>query len=262
MKLFRDFFKGLGYYKKAYHFSNEHRMWKYYALPAVFNILVLTAMIWAAWNYTADVGYFFKEWFGIGTAEGWWQVALEYTVLIVVRVLTALVFFKFYKYLMLILLSPALSFIAGKVQDRLHGTEQPFSWKQLWQDVWRGIAVAIRSIFLEILLITLLTVLSFIAVLSPITAICLLLVEWYFLGLSMADYRHEYKRLNAKKSLAVSKKHKGLLFGIGAGMYVCMFIPLVGVIFAPMLAVVAAGIGFFEAEDGTANILQRRPSYD
>jgi CysZ protein len=249
MKIFQEFFFGLGAYGKAFSFSNRHRMWGYYAIPAVLNLLLLGAVGWLAWEYTADLSHFLSEWFGVGRAEGRWAQALEFFVLAVVRLSTLFFFLKIYKYLMLALLSPAFSFIGGKVQDLLHGTEAPFSWRQLLSDMARGMAVAARSLFWELLLTGLLVALSFIPVLAPFTALLLVLLEWYFLGLSMADVRHEYKRLNARDALRVSRRRKGLVLGIGAGMYLFLLVPLLGVLLAPIFGMVAAGIAFYELED-------------
>ncbi len=249
MRIIREFLIGISHLAKAYRFVGEQRLWPMMLWPALVNALILGTTIWAAWHYTADFSFFLSEWFGIGEAELWWEKALEWTVIIVVRLLTALIFIKFYKYLMLLLLSPWLSWIGGTVQDRLHGSEQPFQLAQVFKDAIRGVVVALRSLFWELLLLILLLGLSFIPILSPFTAIALLLVEWYFLGLSMADIRHEYKKLSPKESFKVSRKRMGATLGIGGGMYLVMFIPLIGVLVAPMLSVVSAGLVFYKLED-------------
>ncbi|MEM9981785.1 MAG: EI24 domain-containing protein, partial [Bacteroidota bacterium] len=56
------------------------------------------------------------------------------------------------------------------------------------------------------------------------------------------DYRNEYLGYTVKESEQVIKQHRGVALGNGLAYTVLMFIPLVGILFAPSLALVGASI--------------------
>ena len=236
-------------YKKAVSFTSEHRLWGYYILPALINFTILFFIGWVAIAWLGDLEMILSDWIGIGNGESWWQIGLDYFLKILVYLLIAVIFLKLYKYVILILLSPALAFLAEKTQDILHGGGKPFDFQQLVKDIMRGIGMALKNLIVESLILLVLFGLSFIAILSPITTVLIVLVECYFLGLSMMDYRNEYKGLSGKESRKVARKHFGFTIGNGMGVYLLMFVPVFGVLFAPLLAVVAAGLGTCQLEE-------------
>lgn len=244
MGFFGELLVGINSYSKAIKFTSQHKLWGYYIIPAVINLIIVFVIGWLMYHYTSDLSLFLENLLGIGEKEGWWYDIINYGLSILLYLLILLVFLKIYKYIILTLLSPALSLLAEKTQVALTGVDSaPFSFKQLLKDVGRGISVALRSLVLEIFLTISLLLLSAIPVLTPVTSILLILLECYFLGFSMIDFHHEYQRIPAKQSFKLIRKHKGLTIGNGLGLYLIFLVPLVGITFGPMLSVVSAGIG-------------------
>jgi len=250
MNFISKFSFALSSYKKAISFSSEHKLWGYYILPAILNMGIFTLIGWLAYNWTSGLEYQLGEWLGKGTSDAWWRVALDYGLTILIYVLIAIVFLKLYKNIMLLLLSPALALLAEKTQDILQGGEKPFNMKQFINDVIRGISIALRNLVVEILILIVLFALSFIPIFSPFTAVLMVLVECFYLGFSMIDYRNEYLNISAKDGRKIIKKHKWFSIGIGMGVYLLMFVPIIGVLLGPLLSVVAAGLGIHELEKG------------
>lgn len=244
MGFFGELLIGLKSYNKALKFTSSHKLWGYYIVPALINLVIVFVIAWAMYHYTSDLSYFLENILGIGEKEGWWVELLDKVLIILLYIIIILFFIKIYKYIILTLLSPVLSLLAEKTQVKLTGVaEPPFQLKRLLKDVARGISVALRSLVIEMGLTIILLLLSLTGFLAPITSVLLIVVECYFLGFSMMDYHYEFKQIPAKESVKLVRKHKGLSIGTGLGLYLIFFIPLVGITFGPMLAVVSAGLG-------------------
>lgn len=243
MGFFSELTIGLRAYKKAFKFTNTHQLWGYYIIPAFINLMIVAGIGWGIYHYTADLSHVLSGFLGIDEKEGWFWSIIDYTLLLLLYTVIILFFTKIYKVVMLILLSPVLSILAEKTQIILTGNPtKPFNFSKLLKDILRGISIAIRNLFLEITLMVLLVLLSFIPIFAPVATILLLLVEYYFLGFSMMDYHNEYYDISASESIRMIRKHKGLAVGNGFGLYMIFFLPIVGVMIGPPLAVIAAGL--------------------
>jgi CysZ protein len=91
-----------------------------------------------------------------------------------------------------------------------------------------------------------------IAWIIPIAPIVILLLESYFMGYSMADYRNEYFGIKSKESRKLINKYFGLTIGNGMLFNFLLLIPLLGVLFAPTFALVSSGLSI--------NYLEKRKS--
>ena len=153
---------------------------------------------------------------------------------------------------MLILLSPVLSIVAAKVQEILH-PERPnedFHFPQFLQDLKRGLIINLTNLTIELgITIPLILIGLFVSFLSPFTTILIILVESYFLGFGMIDLRNEFMKLGVKESRAVVKKHRPFAVGVGITMYFLIWIPVLGILFAPIWACISAGLGIYELEE-------------
>lgn len=252
MDPFAKFWLGVRLYGKALAFTREHNLWKYYIIPAFLNVLIFISV--------GIVWYFFAEgtveWleglFKLDNPVTWWQKALSFVVLFLTYLIAFLIYFKSYKYLMLILLSPALSIVAAKVQEILH-PERPnedFHFPQFLHDLKRGLIINLTNLAIELSVTVLLVLIGLVfPPASPFTAILIILIESYFLGFGMIDLRNEFMKLDIKESRATVKKHRPFAIGVGMTMYFMMLIPVIGILFAPIWACVSAGLGIYELEE-------------
>lgn len=238
-------------YQKALKFSNDNNLWVYYLIPALCNLLIFSTLSYGFYVF----GNYMIEWVTAllpqEKIEGFWLTLINFFVKALVYVTLFLVYLKTYRYVVLILLSPALAMLAEKVQEISQNLpSRPFNPRHLMADVVRGIRISLRNMTIEISLTILLSVIGLLlGFLSPFTTIAIILIESYFLGFSMIDYRNEFMRIDAEDSQKIIWKHKGFATGIGFVCTLLLFIPILGVLFAPLLAVVAAGLGINELEN-------------
>lgn len=246
----KELLLGLRTYPRALRFSKEHRLWGFYVLPALLNILILGSIFWLEWHYSDRL----VEWL---TARAQWDMlpewaneALSWLILLVVKILVIFLFFKLYSTLVLLFLSPVLGLIAEKVQTILLDQPEPeFSFSLLLKNILRGLALTLRNVALELSLVLLLVLLGFmLPFFSPFTTVTIILIESYFIGFGMIDLRNEFLGLSAKESRQLIWKHRGLAVGNGLGFLLCVFIPLLGVLFGPIVSVIAASLGIAKAD--------------
>jgi len=254
MNPFAKFWLGVRLYGKALAFTRKHDLWKYYFLPAFLNVIIFFSV--------GIIGYFFVgstiDWleglFKLENPVTWWQITLNYIVKILVGLIAFLIYFKSYKYLMLILLSPALSIVAAKVQEILH-PERPkedFHFPQFLHDLKRGLIINLTNLAIELgITIPLILIGLFFSPASPFTTILIILIESYFLGFGMIDLRNEFMKLDVKESRETVRKHRPFAIGVGMTMYLLIWIPVLGILFAPIWACISAGLGIYELEENS-----------
>jgi CysZ protein len=238
-------------YKDAISFSNKHNLWVYYIVPAIVSFFIFSGLAYLFYQFGNNLVAAVESFLPNQDSDKIWAKPLEIFIKILVYVFLFLFYLKTYRYIMLILLSPALSLLSEKVQEiSQHTAPRPFDFSQLLADVIRGIKISFRNLFIEILLTVTLSILGLvIGFISPFTTILIILIESYFLGFSMIDYRNEFMRISAEESRQIIWKNKVFATGIGFFCTLMLFIPVLGVLIAPLLAVTAAGLGINELEN-------------
>ena len=162
---------------------------------------------------------------------------------------------EFIKYLFLIIGSPLFAYLSEKTESIIEGKEFPLSFKQLMKDILRGIRLALRNMLWQTVYTISILVLSFIPVIGWVTPLLALLIECYYLGFSMLDYSCERNKLSTTQSIGLIGRHKGLAIGNGIVFYLMHLIPVLGWLFAPSYAVIAATISLYKAKtEGLINI--------
>ncbi len=195
-----------------------------------------------------------------------------YAINFIVWVSLIIVFHKLNKYLVLIVMSPVMSVISERTDEKLTGKKYPFDWGQLMKDVWRGVLIAIRNLVLEMsITIGLLAVnlaitvfLPFLTVIStPVVTITLFFVGAYYYGFSTMDYTNERNRLSMGESVRYIRKNKGIAVANGSVFALWLAIPVlgtyIGTVFAPVTCTVGATLAMIEKE-GTENESEGLPA--
>jgi CysZ protein len=249
MHFFKEAATGMGNYPKAISFINNHRLWWYVIVPAIINLLIFFALGTLLWEFSGMLSGWLIDSTGVKGITGTLGNILEWLVAILVKLITFLIYFKFYRYTILLLSAPALALIAEKTQEILTGHSHPFQWKQLIHDIFRGLSITLKNLLLELMLTIPLYLLAFIPIITPIAGLLVLCIESYFVGFSMLDYRNEFRRLSAAQSQVLIRQHKGLAIGNGLIFNLLLVIPFAGVLLAPSLAVVAAGLAAHQVMD-------------
>lgn len=166
------------------------------------------------------------------------------------QVVLFLFYFSLFKYLFLIIGSPVFAYLSEKTESILEGRDMPFSFVQLLKDIWRGIRLAFRNAFWQLLYTVTLILLSLIPVFGWIAPVIALFVECYYYGFSMLDYSCERARLSPAQSIDFIGHHRGLAVGNGLVFYLMHSVILIGWVLAPAYAVVAATLSMYKVKQG------------
>ncbi len=208
---------GLGYknYLKGIRFLIEHKLYWFVLFP----LILFAGVYW--------VGLYFEN---VETRIGQEMIekARDFETLRGVTWMTTrmlffdslyIVFTKFTLYIVVIILSPLLAFLSERIEKILTGNKYQFSPKQLFNDIKRGLRIALRNIFWEYFFIIIIlgiasffggTAKNFFIFSLPIA------IGFYFYGFAFIDYINERRRLNIQQSIYFVSKHKGLAIAIGS----------------------------------------------
>lgn len=246
----KQFFLGIRTYGQALAFSRRHRLWGFYVIPAMLNVLIIGGLLWLGWQYSDLLTEWLWAQARFEVLPEWLLTALNWLIAIVVKLLVLFIFIKTYSTLVLLLLSPVLGMVAEKVQTiLLERPEPPFSVSVLLKNVLRGLLLTLRNTGIELLLVLGLGLLGFIVpLIAPVTTALIILTEAYFIGFGMIDLRNEFLGFSARQSRQLIWHRRGLAVGNGLGFLAFLLIPVVGVLMGPVVSVIAANLGIFQLE--------------
>ncbi len=243
---------GLSAYGKAFRFIFKNKMGWTLLIPLVLSILLFTL----AQSYIIDLTDYLKsfteEWSFIQNS-GFWHDLFQATIVFITEVVFIIIFAYVGGYVVLMIMSPFLSYLSEKTEQILTGNEYEFKLKQLISDTFRGILMALRNLFLETLIIIPAFFLSFIPVVGIFVSIFMFLISAYFYGFSFIDYINERRRLSVKESAQMIRKNKWIAIANGGIFALPLVIPLIGsqiAVFLSIFSVVAATIAILEVEKG------------
>ncbi len=231
-------------YFEAHKFIRKHRLWKWIVIPGItYSLLFITGM-YLFWHSSGDAVIYLGKQTGL---EAWlqkqrseWLSFLFLMIAVILRLIFLFFYFSLFKYLFLIIGSPIFAYLSEKTASILEGKEFPFTFSQLMKDAWRGTKVALRNTLWQTVYMFSLLLLSLIPVFGWISPVIALFIECFYYGFSMLDYSCERNKLSPSQSIDFIGRHRGLAIGNGLIFYLLHVVILVGWIFAPAYAVVAA----------------------
>lgn len=242
-RFFQEFSQSTLAYYEAFQFVRKHNLKGFILSAAFFNFFAFVFVGFIAWIYTGKLIDLIYSSFSF--PEDWqeWGSFLEILTAILIRILLILLYINLFKYIVLIIFAPVLAILSERTQNILNQQKKSINLFRLVSEIGRGMMMAFILINLNIIIYLALVVLSVvIPFLAPAFVILVFLLESFFFGASMLDYRNEYYQLSIKSSLKKIFRHKGLVLGNGLALNLFILIPFVGVLFAPSFALVAAGI--------------------
>jgi CysZ protein len=238
-------------YFEAHRFIVKHRLWKWIFIPGlIYSILFIAGMyfFWKSSN-TAIEWVMFKS--GV---KGWldrmhdnWLYLLFFIARIIIYCVLLVFYFSLFKFLFLIIGSPVFAYLSEKTESILMNRDFPFSTWQLFKDIGRAVRLALRNMLWQSVYMLSILILSLIPVAGWITPLLALFVDCYYLGFSMLDYSSERNKLSVGESIALIGHHRGLAIGNGMVFYMMHAIPIIGWLFAPSYAVIAATLSLHRA---------------
>lgn len=249
MKLAKQIQDGIMAYPQALQLIFARGLWFYYLFP----VAIMLALYFggeAAFNSLLKVD--FEK---LPEKDG------EYTLLFIgIKCLFVFTVFRLMNYLVLALLSPALTRLSYQTEYLLTGNTYPTTFKQYLADVERALRIILRNMLLQMMWIAgwYLITLPFPGT-WPWRPVFVFVIGAYFYGFSLMDYTSERMRLNVEDSIKFVRKHFLLAWSLGAIYYGLFLIPFhIGVIIAPVTGVVAGTIAVHRTIDLSKNQYAKR----
>jgi len=236
----------------AHRFIVRHRLWKWILIPGLIYTILFIIGIYLFWISSNSAIEFVllktgaKNW--LDRMQDSWLNWLFIIGMVIFRLVLLLFYFSLFKYLFLIIGSPLFAYLSEKTESIIEEKEFPFSFTQLIKDIGRATRIALRNMLWQTVYIVTIVILSFIPLFGWIAPLVSLFVECYYLGFSMLDYSSERNKMSASQSIEFISHHKGLAIGNGMVFYIMHLVPIVGWIFAPSYAVIAATLSLFHAK--------------
>ena len=240
--MFTDFYDGIRSYGKALSLIKELGLWRYAIVPAIFSVLLAIGIGFSAWGFSDNVGNFLVSWYP-------WDFGSDLITSIsswVGGALVALMGLILFKYLVLILSSPFMSFLSETIENELTSNQNKsvFSLSGAIKDIWRGIQVSARNFFREIAFTIIFLLLGLVPLVGFLSPFLLFFTQAYFAGFGNLDYTLE-RHFSVVESTRFVKKHKYLAIGNGS-VFLLLLMTGVGFLIAPPLATVAGTLESFE----------------
>ncbi|MCB0477563.1 MAG: EI24 domain-containing protein [Crocinitomicaceae bacterium] len=259
MEFINNFKTGISSYIEGTKFIFKNKLWYYFIFPAI-----LSLGIFLLGQYFVSLEVDINEKLKANNPENlneliWLNIEL------VISDGFYVIFTKFTKYIVIIILSPLLAMLSEKMEEIMTGNVYPFNFTQLVHDVRRGVRIAIRNMFWEYFFLVVVLGLAAFFPKNEFKAVMIfsipLLIGFYYYGFGFLDYINERRRLDIRQSTYFVRNHRGLAMAIGAiysilfmipevlkyffpgvfsNTYVYMSFATIAVTFAPILAMAAA----------------------
>ena len=240
-------------YVKAHRFIKKHGLWKWIIIPGLLYMLMFGVSIVVFGHTAKDVVEYLITTTGL---RGWVDkvnsgiVSFLFIFLLgILWMLLMLFYFSLFKYLWLIVGSPLFAYLSEKTESIMDGKDFPFSLAQLLKDMARGIRMAVRNALWQTVYTVAVIILSFVPLIGWAAPVLSLFIECYYYGFSMLDYSCERHKMGAAESIGFIGRHKGLAIGNGFVFYLMHLVPIIGWIFAPSYAVIAATISLHHQKE-------------
>lgn len=239
-------------FAQAHRFIVKHKLWKWILIPGIiYTILFLIGfyLFWISSNSAIEFVLLktgAKNW--LERMQDSWLYWFFIIGQVIFRLVILLFYFSLFKYIFLIIGSPVFSYLSEKTESIIENKEFPFSLKQLMKDIARAVKLALRNMLSQTIYLITILILSFIPFFGWIAPLVVLFVECYYLGFSMLDYSSERNQMNPQQSIIFISRHKGLAIGNGMVFYMMHLVPVIGWLFAPSYAVIAATLSLFNAK--------------
>ncbi|MEO6329381.1 MAG: EI24 domain-containing protein [Ginsengibacter sp.] len=231
-------------YFKAHRFIVKNKLWKWIIIPGIIYTVLFIAGIYFFWQSSGDAINYFLSKTGIKIwmqkeQDSWLRFIFIFGQLIL-HLILMFIYFSWFKYLFLIIGSPVFAYLSEKTDALIEGKNYPFESLQFFKDIFRGIGIAIRNTLWQTVYTISILFISLIPVIGWATPVLVLFIECYYFGFSMLDYSSERNKLSVTHSIEFINHHKGLAIGNGMVFYLMHGLPILGWIFAPSYAVIAA----------------------
>lgn len=240
--MFNNISIGIQSISSSFKFIHQNKLYHFFLIPAILSGILFIGGIVGLYYLTVPFSAYLLELLSFSFLPAWLAGIIEFLIGFLLRFIAIGFLLSIFRYIILILLSPALAYVAQKTEKIKTGNDTPFSVKQFLSDLWRAFLLAISNGFKQIILVILFSLLGFIPVVGWICPFIIIAIEAYYLGFSLLDYTLEQKKYKAKDTRLFIRKNKTLSIVIGLFFYSLLLIPIFGWMFGPIICVVAGNL--------------------
>ena len=261
IRFVKDFYVGLKSIFEAVVLIFEHWLWLYFIFPILFSVGIFFGGEYLfeglkSINLQSSLQNLqFKADFSNIRFEGFPTDSEEMRLLIIaLKLILVVVSLKLSKYIILILMAPVMTILSSRTEYFLTGNKYPFSFNQFVSDMYRGINFAVRNLIRQMIIIVgwyLITLLF--PFLDEFTFWVVFFVGSFYYGASMMDYTNERRRMSMDDSIRFIRHHAGIAMSIGMLFYALFFVTYIGIIFAPIICIIAATYAIHQKVDLSKN---------
>lgn len=251
--MLKDIVIAIRSYGQAHRFIVKHKLWKWIVIPGLIYMLMFAVSIYF---FAISASYVIDR---LGTETGirQWIETLQSSIAgflftiaeVILWLILMLFYFSMFKYIWLIFGSPIFAYLSEKTEAILARKATPFNFSQLLKDILRGVRIALRNTLWQSVYLVAFAILSFIPVIGWVVPVFALLVECYYYGFSMLDYSMERQHMSASESIHFIGRRKGLAIANGLMFYLMHLVPVIGWLFAPSYAVIAATLSIYNEKN-------------
>ncbi len=223
-------------------------LWQWQIGPGIISLILGVIIFGLAYEFGDNLGRIMSSWYPweFGKSVVNWIFLVMGKIMVFVTGLFA------YRYILLIVISPMLSILSEKVEqlykDDPNHTMPGFSVTKMARDVGRGIRLTIRNLFRELSYTIGLFILGFIPGASVLSAPLTFAVQSYYAGFANMDFTME-RYMNVKERIRFVKSNKGMAIGNGLVFLLLLMIPVIGLLLAPTMGVIAATLDVLDEVD-------------
>jgi len=251
--LLKELILSIRAYFAAHRFILQHQLWKWMIIPGIlYAFLFVVGM-----GYFTETSSTFIEWIILRTGLKTWLDSISSDWLGFFITMGSfwlwftlfLFYFALFKYLFLILFSPFFSFLHLKlesIQKDIPFVLDMTSYKKL---ISRAVLLNLTNLLWQTVYLIPIVIFCSIPLIGWFTPIFTILMECYFFGYGMLDYGLATEKKNKVASADYVANHKGLPIGNGLLFYMLHLVPILGWMFAPFYALIAAHINIQQVKD-------------
>lgn len=240
-------------YLEAHKFIKKHQLWRWILIPGiVYSVMLIIGFYFFMSSYNEATQWMFEELHLNKWMEKFQDSWLSFFFIIgkiFIDLLLLFAYFSFFKFFFLLFASPVFAYLSEKTEHLLHDNYYHFDFLQLLNDIFRAIVVSLKNTSWQFIYMLGLLIVSFIPLVGWISPLVFLFIDCYFLGFSMLDYSNARQELSSSQSIDFISHHRGLAIGNGMIFYCFHLIPVIGWIFAPSYAVVAATLSLHQSKE-------------
>jgi CysZ protein len=230
------------FYYRSYRFVDNHNLWKIFILPAVINLIISIAIVIVAIRTSGYVAQLVFENMKPPSEDKEVLSLIHGVLMVIVRATIFFLYLKIYRYLILLTMAPLFASISTEDTDNCHRPKAEDMHKNLPGGLQQGIQIALRNFLIEATLSTTIIVVSFIiAWLIPLAPVLILMLEAGMWDIRSLIIENEHFALSKKESRKQMWTYPGLVLGNGLMFNILILIPIIGLLFAPVFALVSSG---------------------